>query len=73
MPNYADKEIDQIKLHAALESLQRCLIDVCSDLTTVVTVNVNCEGYSTKIHERSPESLKRDGISMRNIKGEFIR
>ena len=62
----------QVKLRAALENLQRCLIDVCSDLTTVVTVSVNCEGYSTEIQERIPESLKREGISMRNLKGEFI-
>jgi len=70
---YVDKEeINKKRLHAALEELQRALVRTCSKLTTSVEVFINCEGYSTQITESDPASLKRDGVSMRNIAGYFI-
>lgn len=38
-----------------------------------VTLFFNCEGYEMNRTLRSPSSLKREGISMRNLKGEFIK
>lgn len=63
----------QERLHAALTELHLACIDACSDLTTSVSVHINCQGYNTEVKERTPESLRKDGISMRNIKGEFIK
>jgi len=37
------------------------------------TIFFNSEGYEISYNMRSPESLKRSGISMRNINGDFIR
>lgn len=42
--------------------------------STTVSVNVfiSSEGVEVVFRTVSPESLKADGISMRNINGEFI-
>ncbi len=34
---------------------------------------VNCYGYNIRINSRTPEDLKRQGISVKNLKGEFIK
>lgn len=34
---------------------------------------MNCEGYNYSVQTRTPEELENAGISMRNVKGEFIK
>lgn len=34
---------------------------------------VNCEGVDTEIAYRHPESLRQAGITMRNLRGDFIK
>jgi hypothetical protein len=43
------------------------------DTVTSFSIFINCQGYTLKVNNRTPEDLKRDAISMRNLKGEFIR
>lgn len=43
-----------------------------SDNTVCLTVVITGTGFECKSEERLPENLKRDRISMRNLKGEFI-
>ncbi len=42
--------------------------------STVTSVQIFVDGSNTEIvvNERTPEELRRDGISMRNLKGEWI-
>ena len=41
---------------------------------TVVSFSIfiNCEGYEITVKNRTPEDLKKAGISMCNLKGNFI-
>ena len=41
--------------------------------TVHISFHLNSEGWLTEIRERTPESLKGVGISMQNLRGEFIR
>ena len=57
----------------ALEALKEALKKELSDTCTSVSIFIN--SYETKIttSHRTAEQLKREGISMKNIKGEFIK
>ena len=37
-----------------------------------VEVFINCEGHNITIRTRTQDDLKKAGISMRNLKGDFI-
>lgn len=41
--------------------------------TASITFFINSDGWNTEIQERSADSLKNDGISMKNIKGDWIK
>lgn len=40
--------------------------------TVSVNIFINSQGPTIEINQRSPESLKSDGISMQNLRREFI-
>ena len=61
------------RIHEIMEELRKELIANTSDLVVSVDIHLNCQGISFTVSERSPEGLERDGISRRNLKGEFIR
>jgi hypothetical protein len=61
------------KLAKALKDLREVLQEEAHDHCTSSTVFFNCDGYQLSHTTRTPGSLCRDGISMRNIKGEFIK
>ena len=44
-----------------------------SSETTLISFELNAYGWNTKIQERTADSLKSEGISMKNLKGEFIK
>ena len=60
------------KIEKAVKNLRNLLQEECNPHCTDVTIFVNSEGYQITQNLRSPGSLQRDGISMRNIKGQFI-
>lgn len=55
-----------------VEGLVRHLRYSARGTTVSFSLFVNCEGSSVEIRDRTPEDLKASGISMRNLRGEFI-
>jgi hypothetical protein len=53
--------------------LRTALIEAYGDETTSVTLILNGYGFYTQTSERTAESLKNEGISMRNINKEWIK
>jgi hypothetical protein len=41
--------------------------------TTSVTIFINCEELRFETSQRMPEQLKQQGISMKNIAGDWIK
>lgn len=64
------KNIDEV--YEKIGELHTALKENCSPNTVKVTVTFTAEGFSTHHEDRTAESLKRDFISMRNMKGDFI-
>lgn len=60
------------RLEDACEELCEAIAEAERDDCVSVTVFVNSEGYRYEGAYRSAASLKRDGISMRNIRGDWI-
>ena len=46
---------------------------ICGETTVRLEIAISSEGYSIGETKRSPKSLRLDGISMRNVFGEFIK
>ena len=44
-----------------------------TQITTSINIFINSDGYEVTETNRSPESLKSDGISMRNVFGEYVK
>ena len=61
------------KIEQKLKELRDLCVFGASNETASVSFFLNSEGWNTEIQKRSADSLKRDGISMRNIKGEWIK
>lgn len=62
--------IDEV--YKKIGELRTALKENCTPNTVRVTVTFTAEGFSIEHENRTAESLKRDSISMRNMKGEFI-
>ena len=60
------------KLDAAIKNLRDVLQEEMNEHCVSVNVFFNSQGYEIDTTTRTPGSLKREGISMRNIRGEFI-
>ena len=61
------------KLAQALNALRDVLNEEAHEDCVAVRVFFNSYGYEIEYKTRTPESLKRDGISMRNLRGDFIK
>lgn len=61
------------ELKEAIKNLRNVLQNECNPHTVAVEIFINSEGYEINYKLRSPGSLKRSGVSMRNICGDFIR
>ena len=61
------------ELTEALENLRSVLQNECNPHTVAIEIFISSEVCEINYKLRSPESLKRSGISMRNICGDFIR
>lgn len=61
---------DEIRMK--IDELRALLIKEMPYTTTGVSVFVNCEECRITINDRTPYQLKAQGISMRNLKGDFI-
>jgi len=61
------------KTAQALKTLRDALQEEANEHCVAVHACFNCEGYTIDYRTRTPGSLKRAGISMRNLRGEFIK
>lgn len=55
-----------------LKELRILLVEGSCDETVGASFFLNANGWNTSIEERSADSLRNEGISMRNLKGDFI-
>ena len=61
------------KIEAAIELLVESLRAESHPNATSFKLFVNCSEVSFVLRMRTAEDLKRDGISMRNLRGDFIK
>lgn len=61
------------KVSEAIEVMTEVLKSELSKCTISVEIVVTAQGFNVGVQERSADGLKRDGISMRNIQGEWIK
>ena len=61
------------QIEEKLKELRELCLFEANDETVHISFNLNSQGWSTEITERNHQSLLNDGISMRNIKGEWIK
>ena len=56
-----------------IAELEECLERECSDDTVAFELHINGTSTRFKFHKKTDRQLNREGTSMRNIKGEFIK
>jgi hypothetical protein len=61
------------KVKRLKNELREALIEAYSDETVSIRLTLNAYGFYTGVEERTAESLKEEGISMRNINKEWIK
>lgn len=59
----------QIKLDLLIQELRKS----APKTATCVTIFVNASDATVKWSHRTPETLRAEGVSMRNLAGEFIK
>lgn len=60
------------QLEVALKAVRDVLRSEAHPHCVGVNVFFNSNGYKLEYRMRTPGSLERDGISMRNIRGEWV-
>jgi hypothetical protein len=71
--NFDKDELIGKKIEQKLNELRELCQSGLSKETIHVSFNLNSYGWNTEIQERTAKSLKDEGISMKNIKGEWIK
>ena len=61
------------KIEELKRELRKAYQEELTDLTVCVKLTLNSYGFYTQIEERTADSLKDEGISMRNLKREWIK
>ena len=61
------------EINKKLDELRQLFIMGSTECTVLVSIHLTSIGWTTSIEERTPESLKEDRITMRNLRGEFIK
>lgn len=60
------------EINALVKEFANKMAELSSDDTVLVTVNINCQGYTVDFKYQDAKRLKKRGVSMRNLRGEFI-
>ncbi len=60
------------KIEKLRAELYKAYQDDSSDNTVKVTLTFTSSGFNTEIEGRTRESLRDEGISMKNLKNEYI-
>jgi hypothetical protein len=61
------------RITKAIDALVDALREESPEQMTTFQLFVNCEELRTETSNRTPAQLKAAGISMRNLRGNFIR
>ena len=61
------------KIQIAIDNLESVVREHSANTVTGFSVSINCEGREVRINVRRPEQLRAQGISMRNLAGDFIK
>jgi hypothetical protein len=61
------------KIQQAIVDFHEVLKDELGSDATAVKVFISNHEYNFEVMAKSPAQLKQDGISMRNIRGEWIK
>lgn len=61
------------EIQSAIDNLVSALRTNSPPTATAFDLFANHSEVEVRFHSRTPEGLKIDGISMRNLKGEFIK
>ena len=61
------------KIHNAIQALHEVLKEELGDYAVSADIFINASEYQFTYKTRTPDSLDMDGISMRNLSGEFIK
>jgi hypothetical protein len=61
------------EIQSAIDNLVSTLQSFSHPETVSFSLFLNCEELEVKMESRSSLQLKRAGISMRNLKGDFIK
>ncbi len=61
------------KIRESIDNLVDALRKESSETAVSFRLFVNYEGQTIEVEERTAEGLKAAGISMRNLRGDFIR
>lgn len=62
-----------IEIKDAISELVKTLKIYLDDDVATFELFVNSEGYETKIGHRDGDDLEQNGISMKNLRGEWIK
>lgn len=61
------------RITAAINALVDALREEAPEQMVTFKMFLNCSELRIETSQRTPDQLKADGISMRNLRGEFIR
>ena len=61
------------EIRMKIDELRELLIKEMPYTTTSVNVFFNYQECQITINDRTGEQLKKEGVSMRNLKGDFIK
>ena len=61
------------KIQTAIDNLESVVRENSANTVVGFRVFINCEGREVEVDTRRPEQLKSQGISMRNLAGNFIK
>lgn len=60
------------RLSLAFKQLRDILQEESHEHCVAVNVFFNSKGYEIEYRTRTPGSLRRDGVNMRNLRGEWV-
>lgn len=60
------------RLALAFKHLRDVLQEESHEHCVAVNVFFNSQGYEIEYRTRTPVSLRRDGVTMRNLRGEWV-
>lgn len=61
------------EINQKIQELREIFSREVSKNVTSITVFINSQGAKIEINQRTPKQLKQEGISMRNVAGEWIK